>query len=344
MTVQLLTNIWPEFENYLLVEAKYSRKSEARFATKSRFFGIARFFEERHLDWTRENFRAFITYTLERPKRNDPKEKCSEAYCNKFIGLAKQLDRFLGTKILQDFSYYTEEQNIDYDVLTPEEIEMLANVNIQYGKGGHYLNRRNKVMILIQGLIGARPGELCNLKWVDTRFNGKTWIIYFKNTKTKRQRKCVIGIKLGELLQDLPKWSEYVFTSYRGKQLRVHEYNAEIKRRKEACGLQKKIWAYLLRHSGITTMVQRGIEGYTVSGIVGHSDPRTTMRYIHNDEDHLYNEMSVHPFLAPERNKEMDRKIALDVLQKYYPNRKTDVHMDSEGNISIEIKRQNKVK
>lgn len=343
MSAKLTINIWPEFEIFLRTDANYSQSSTNRYATRSRFMQIAEFYEEYDLEWTKESFRKFLDYTENRPKQNKAVgtgDKIKKSYLNKFIGLGKWLDKYMSEKyqipmILQDRKYNTEEQDIDYDWLTPEEIEKIAYKIIHYGKGGHYLNRRNRVMILIQGLIGPRPGEMCNLKWNDVRFDGISWYLIFRQTKTKKQRKCPIGKKLGEMLQDLPHWSEYVFTSYRGKKLREHEYNTEVKKRVEACKIKKNISAYDLRHSAATNMYLRGMPIEEIAEMLGHSNIQTTRRYIHIDLRRLHQALIVHPFLADERTNEMNRNILLDLIQKYFPNE--HIERDENGGIIFRV-------
>lgn len=304
----LHTSQWDEFKRYLLYDQKLTPSEGNIGAQKSRFMTMAKWFTENKMELNRPNFLLFMETMTN--------SGYSPAQLNNWVKCAKHLGRFFHTDEFRDLKYFTEERDIDIDVLTADEIRRMAYVRVPYGKDEAYINMRNRAFIMIAGVIGARPGELINLKWVDVHQLPNYVYLTFKNTKTKQQRKVTIGRKLGELLYSLPKVSDYVFSSYRGKQLRPQELNLDIKRRAKMVGIEKKVWLHLFRHSVITELLADGMELSNVSNIVGHSDPRTTLRYKHANTDQLYNAQMVHPFLRDEMTWELQTGRAQDAFSK----------------------------
>lgn len=291
---------WETFRTYLLYDKKISHGESNIWANKSRFKIIKDWFVSKSLDFNRANFTHFIGEMEEKGYK--------ESYLNKYISIAKTIAEYfeINHNIINEFklhkvTYFTEERNIDYDTFTPDEIVRMANVELPYKKGKDYINQRQKILILISGLIGPRVGEMINLKWASVHETPHYFYLTFKETKTKKQRKVPIGRKFGEMLMELPKNNkEYVLTSYRGKKLRSQELGRDIKRRAIACGITKNVWNHLFRHTAITELLQNGIEVTDVGDIVGQDDPKTTMRYKHVQTDHYYDVMLAHPLLANE--------------------------------------------
>lgn len=331
VTEKIRLSIWPEFHKFLATDVKLSQSETSQNAVKSRFNTLVGWFQEHDLSLNRKDFTTFLFELKDRGLK--------DSYLNKFIALAKHLDKFIGNNEFQDYTYFKEEQNLDIETLTADEVLKLANVWIPYQKYPGFVNQRQKAIILIQSVTGARPGEILNLRKEDFHETPLYWYVTFKGTKTSKQRKAPIG-KLGQLISDLPpSTSGYIFESYRGKKLREHDYNEDLKRRAKACGLEKKVWAHLLRHSAITELLDREMEVTNVSTLVGHADPRTTMRYKHTSLNNLYNSQLVHPILANEMNWELQKKRIEQALPKLVADKFSQSIESGEEEILIRIKR-----
>lgn len=324
--------MWEDgFHSYLSIERKLSENESSLSANKARFKKIANWFSEKNLAFNRNNFRIFVQELLDAGYK--------PSYRNGLITMSKHIDKYLDINEIQDFTLFNDERNIDYEPLTYDEITKIAYAPITYAKEGWYLNRRNRVFYLILGLIGARPGEMLNLKWEDVHQSTNTYYITFKNTKTNRMRKIPIGTNLGKLLEDLPKMGEYVFMSYRGKKLRSQEIGLDLKRRAELAGIKKPVWLYLFRHSVPIELLSDGVELSDVSDLLGHVDPRTTMRYKHADLNHYLDAIMAHPMLKDEMNWEMQTKRIEERLPKMVSGKfKLDI---SAGEEKITITVQN---
>lgn len=221
------------------------------------------------MEFNRDNFSKFISDLKDK--------KYSYSYINRFINLGKHVDKYFHLNQIQDYTYFRENQVIPKEVLTPQEIEQLANVRIDYTKKSDYINQRQKALILLLGLTGCRIGEALSLLYSD--IHASPSYVIFRDTKNGEDRIVPISQNLYDLLMDLPKMSDYLFSSQRGGLLEQQQVNLDIKRRAEAVGRKKRVWCHLFRHSYITTMLERGVDALHVAHLVGHKDLKNTVRY-----------------------------------------------------------------
>lgn len=258
--------ILPAFLTYLHVDLKISRDSNSVSAIKSRLRRLFRWFEDK--DYNRENVRAFIGDLLD--------VKAKPSYLNKFIVLCKQLDKYLGTSTMDGFTYFRETYRVK-ETLTPTEIRAISEVKITYKKNADYINARQQCLIMLLGTTGCRIGEAQKLEWGDIASEPPN--IVLRETKNGDMRIVPIGREVYEMLLALPRYGNHVFASYRGGVLNLPEFNLDLKKRAVAVGIAKNIYAHIFRHSYITTMLESGVDSLDVAHIVGHRDPKSTMRY-----------------------------------------------------------------
>lgn len=251
--------------------------------------------------------------------------------------MAKHLASFFGDKSFEDFTYFNEHSYHNYDVLLPVEIEQLANVYIDYKKNFVYINQRQKVLILLLGLTGCRIGEALELKWENV-FSTPPHAV-FTDTKNGYSRAVPLADFLFELLQQLPRTSEYVFRSARNGNLNEQQLNLDLKRRAKACGINKRIWNHLFRHSFITTMLEAGVDVSDVAIIVGHRDLNSTMRYKNSLIDHYGQVLLAHPLLKQHITFEQLSKRIASTITKMVDTDKFDLRIDhGTGKIAIKVK------
>ncbi|MCL4339459.1 site-specific integrase [Patescibacteria group bacterium] len=278
-------SLWPKLQVFLFVDRKLSDKPSAFMAEKSRFNKLLDYFSTR--DFTRDNFNIFIA-----EMRN---KGYAISYINNFIKTVKLLGKYFKIHDFDDYTYFREKRLSEVDNLTPEDIKKLAEVIIQYKKFQCYINQRQKAMILLLGTTGARIGEVLNLTWKDLH-SGPERVI-FRDTKNGEDRTVCIGPDIFNLLFQLPHKGEYIFSSARNGTLNSQQILLDLKRRAKAIGLNKKIWNHLFRYSYIDIMGQNGVDLMYVAKIVGHRDPRTTMRYLNSSLKFYSQIVLAHPLL-----------------------------------------------
>lgn len=279
---------WFDFKSYLYIDRKLSDKPGSVSADKSRFNKIANYFIDK--DFNRDNFNIFIGTLKD--------QNYTASYINNIIKVAKHLDRWLKINELRDYTFFRTPPKVNYDILTPDEIKALANVEINYAKHKDYINQRQRCLILILGTTGCRIGEALGLKFSDLYSNPPH--VIFRNTKNGDDRQVVIGQELFAFLTTLAKKSEFIFVSGRGGKLDHQQVNLDLKIRAKKVGIKKRIWAHLMRHSYITQMLEVGVDSTDLAVIIGHHDLRTLLRYKNSLLSHYVDIVHLHPLLKRE--------------------------------------------
>ena len=178
--------------------------------------------------------------------------------------------------------------------LTPEERDQLLNgldakVEARDGRTWtlrHGPNPTLRLYILAALQTGARRSELLGLRWVDV--DVKARMITFRNTKNGDARTVPLTDTLREALQAVPRpldGEAHVFPERDPKVL-----SRSFARLAERLGL-KDLRFHDLRHDAASTLTMAGVPQRTVMAVLGHRDPRMTMRYQHLTPEHLKDAM-----------------------------------------------------
>jgi len=122
---------------------------------------------------------------------------------------------------------------------------------------------------------GMRKKELFSLEWGDIDL--KTGLIRVRNkvdftTKNKRIRLIPVHPRLGRVLAGIREASGPVF--------KVTNQRRIMRRILKKAGIRKDAW-HIFRHSAASYMLMSGIDIFTVSKILGHSNVKITERYTH---------------------------------------------------------------
>lgn len=144
--------------------------------------------------------------------------------------------------------------------------------------------------------LGLRRAEL--LKLLISNVYLETDTIIVRNTKSKRDRAMPIPAPLrpafAELIAERPG-DDYVFSATSGEPWGVQPFAKAFKRHLAACGLAGQgITPHTLRHTFATHLVMRGVPITDVKELLGHSDIKNTMIYVHANPDRLRHAMNMH--------------------------------------------------
>ncbi len=319
--------IWPEFSTYLTIDRKLSNKPASYLPNKSRFKKIAKWFVNR--EFNRGNINIFLGDMMT--------NKSKPSYMNKMVTILKHLDKYLKVNEMADYTYFRE--SIEHkETLTPEEIVTIANATPAYSRGSAYLIARQTALIMLLGTTGCRIGEALNLKWVD--IGSEPPYVVFTETKNGETRVVPIDKTIYDQIMALPRKSEYVFCSVRGNQLQHQEFNLDLKSRAILVGIKKNISAHTFRHSYVTTMMELGVDSLDIAHIVGHKDPKTTMRY-QNSHLAYYSEVAqLHPLLRGSLSIDQIAKRTLKYVSRIADSRSYQTTFSQNGDeINFSIKR-----
>ena len=130
---------------------------------------------------------------------------------------------------------------------------------------------------------GMRADEIFSLKWKRVDLEKKSIKVFDSKGS---DRVVFMTDRVLKMLQRLPKDGELIFLSREGKQIK--EISNSFDRAVKELGLndgiedsRDKLVFHSLRHSFASRLVERGVDLYTVSKLMGHSSISMTERYSH---------------------------------------------------------------
>ena len=174
-------------------------------------------------------------------------------------------------------------------MLTANELEAMV-------RGADSL--KYKALILLMYESAGRPEEIMKLRWRDIDF-GKKEVTLF-SAKTQKSRSNPINRSLPQLKRykaecffpaALP--ADYVFpqSTNRLKHLPVSTFGDFLRELGEALKFQKRLWAYLLRHSRLSKLILV-LSPKVYEKFAGHSIETAMKRYAHISNSDVHDEMS----------------------------------------------------
>jgi integrase len=142
----------------------------------------------------------------------------------------------------------------------------------------------NAIRFLI--LTGARRGEAFAAKWSDIDLTAGTWTKPASTTKQKKTHVVPLSGPARLLLADMQRnaTGEFLFPG------RVDGHQADIGGAWDVIRKAAKIDGvrlHDLRHTYASVLASGGTSLHVIGSLLGHSEPRTTMRYAHLSDDAL---------------------------------------------------------
>jgi integrase len=170
------------------------------------------------------------------------------------------------------------------DILDPAEFQALLLE----------LSRRERVMVMLDGITGLRRGELIALRWRDIDFElmqadvtHSVWHNVEGNTKTEASRKPVPLHPF--VIEELKQWklatlyrsdNDYLFPSIAKNGSRPIQPDMILKRHirpaLERIGVKKRIGWHSFRHGLATMLRQKGVDIKTAQEMLRHANSRIT--------------------------------------------------------------------
>lgn len=187
-------------------------------------------------------------------------------------------------------------RNIDKEIQTLSKAEVVNLIDASKG------NSQSIAIIGLAAYMGLRPSEILALEWTNVNFDKEEITIcqsvvegkLKETTKSGKIRIIPISTNLLTILKKHKLASEnhsFVIVNKDGE----HYYQIQ-----KVFGKIKKLSAddfdggiYILRHTFATTAVTNRVDLPTIQKWMGHSDIKTTMRYIHINTKHSVNQMKL---------------------------------------------------
>ena len=181
-------------------------------------------------------------------------------------------------------------QDPAYNVLTDDELSRM----LAAARGSNY---RDYVMLAVMAGCGLREVELVGIKIGDFREAGDQIFLRVLG-KGDKVRNVPISPDLWRLVQRFVLLTERSFTSHpdsrkplftsrvgKDKQLTTRSVQNIVKKYVRAAGISKAISPHSIRHTVGTNMAVNEAPLLVIQQFLGHTDPKTTLRYIRRAEE-----------------------------------------------------------
>ena len=233
---------------------------------------IMRYFGTKALvDVTTEELREFLLkYLKEERKLGDR----SINYYNSVIRFIYEvtLDKMLNKKQLP----MRKRKKTVYKVLTKEELSTFFNC---------VDNFKFKTIFMLAYGSGLRIGEITNLRVED--IDSKNMRIFVREGKGNKERYTILSKQSLEMLRTY--WGKYrpnkrrgrIFLSETGQAITVGVIREHFRKYRRKAKINEKATLHTLRHNFATDLIERGATLIQVKELMGHSNIRSTMEYVH---------------------------------------------------------------
>ncbi|NBQ68865.1 MAG: DUF4102 domain-containing protein [Nitrosomonadaceae bacterium] len=221
---------------------------------------------------TRQQIQSFHTALMH--------EGLAAATCNHHIKLMKHALNLaidwgmLDKNPVARVSLFFEDNKIEH-YLNDTELERLLTVL--------HANRNSPVSLIALFLLstGCRLNEVLSAKWSDVDLDKGVFTIRATNSKSKRLRAVPLNGTALEVLKQLDTQGRFEHLFINRKTGKPYVNITKVwQRLRTAAGL-KHLRLHDLRHQYASFLVNNGRTLYEVQQILGHSDPKVTMRYAH---------------------------------------------------------------
>ena len=182
-------------------------------------------------------------------------------------------------------------QDVAYNVLTEDELSRMLNA-------ARASNYRDYVMLVVMASCGLREAEVVGLRIGDFREAAADQVLLRVLGKGDKVRNVSISPDLWRLIQRYVLLTERSFTSHpdarkplftsrvgKDKPLTTRSVQNIVKKYVRAAGITKAISPHSIRHTVGTNMAVNEAPLLVIQQFLGHSDPKTTMRYIRRAEE-----------------------------------------------------------
>ena len=163
-----------------------------------------------------------------------------------------------------------------YKVLTKKELSTFFNCvdNFKY-----------KTIFMLAYGSGLRIGEIVNLRVED--IDSKNMRIFVREGKGNKERYTILSKQSLEMLRTY--WRKYrpnkrrgrIFLSETGQAITVGVIREHFRKYRRKAKINEKATLHTLRHNFATNLIENGATLIQVKELMGHSNIRSTMEYVH---------------------------------------------------------------
>lgn len=179
------------------------------------------------------------------------------------------------------------------EFLTEPEISVMLRVPDRRTLQG----KRDYAILLTLLTTGLRKAELCGLRMEDIKTYRNKPVIDVMG-KGKRHRRVPLRVETLTALREYWKASRngteqnhplfYTLGKhgpYRSQALTPKAVDCVVRKAAEKALIRKRVHPHVLRHTFAVGLLDRGVDLRTVQDLMGHSNIKTTERYLHSTDD-----------------------------------------------------------
>lgn len=226
---------------------------------------------------TRKDAQGLHVDMVEKMKLSPASADHAIKFMRRALNLAVQWD-YLDKNPLKNFELFMVDNQVE-NYLSDEQMQRLLAVLRTDA------NRNVCHILMMLASTGARLNEILSSTWRNVSIEGRALKVDAIRSKSKRSRSIPLNDSAMWVLEQLDSRdkSAYLFPSpvfaKDGKDLPYTNITRAWYRLQKLAGI--KIRAHDLRHGFASMLVSGGRSLYEVQQILGHSDPKVTMRYAH---------------------------------------------------------------
>lgn len=225
---------------------------------------------------------------------NKPMEEVTTEEMRKYLMMLKE-ERKLANKTV---NYYNSILRFMFEVtldkvLNKKQIPMLKHTrkickvlnNEELSAFFKVCDPKYKMIFMLIYGSGLRIGEAANLRIED--IDSKKMRVFVRAGKGQKQRYTILPKVSLDMLREYyqkekPNHPEgYLFLNKEGNPLKVERIRVFFRRYRRKAGINDEFVVHSLRHSFATNLIERGATLIQVKELLGHSNIRSTMEYVH---------------------------------------------------------------
>jgi integrase len=199
------------------------------------------------------------------------------------------LRRFFNLAIDRDYIPNNPANKVDFLRITDRRRPRFLSGEQIKQLQGELRASRFKPMVDMLLYTGMRVGELINLEWEDIDLGQGQINIRPKlgwSPKAGKERSIPLSGRVRDLLSNMDRKHAHIFHSKTGNMVNRNHLREAFVRACRRANIENTT-LHTLRHTFASQLVMKGIDLYTVSQLLGHSDLKSTQIYSHLSQDHL---------------------------------------------------------
>ncbi len=192
-------------------------------------------------------------------------------------------------------------QEIDtVEPLSEEELKRF----LQAPNKNSFSQYRDYIIMTVIIDTGMRINEICSLEKAEIDFLKKRIVLPAIKNKNRKSRILPLSSQTARLLKNLISESEehfasdFVFTTNYGEPLNEKTIQKAFTKYAEKVKLGRNVSPHVLRHNFATMAANNGMSVFHLMKILGHSDIKTTRKYVQVSDDDLFEQHSLHSPLS----------------------------------------------